>query len=120
MENPVAPRELRLSPSADAPNNPALPVLVYRGVLGRQASEKERLFQQHFAGSGWRGVWKSGIYDYNHFHPDAHEALGIASGSAKVQVGGEAGKTLDLEAGDLIVLPAGTGHRKISGSENLV
>jgi uncharacterized protein YjlB len=120
MENQITPQSVLLGSADDVPNNPDLPVLVYRGVLGKRTAEKDVLFQQHFMKSGWQGVWKNGIYDYHHFHTGSHEALGIASGSVMVRIGGENGKNLNLEAGDMIVLPAGTGHKKVSGSENLV
>ena len=49
------------------PNSP-LPVLVYHGV-----ADCEALFAQH----GWGGSWRSGIFDFHHFHSTAHEVLGI-------------------------------------------
>ena len=40
----------------------------------------------------------------------------MASGSASVRLGGETGETLRLEAGDVALLPAGTGHQRIAAS----
>ena len=37
-----------------------------------------------------------------------------------MQFGGDKGKTLTLQAGDVVVLPAGTGHRRISASDDLL
>jgi uncharacterized protein YjlB len=120
FQAPIVPQVIGLHAAPDAPNNPELPVLVYRGVINERVPGKDAIFQQHFMKNGWQGVWKNGIYEYLHFHPDAHEVLGIAKGSVTVQIGGDHGKILDLNAGDLIILPAGTGHKKITGSENLV
>jgi uncharacterized protein YjlB len=46
--------------------------------------------------------------------------LGIARGTGKVQFGGKLGKTIALKAGDIAVLPAGTGHRCLSASEEFL
>jgi uncharacterized protein YjlB len=113
----VTPQVLHLTTT---PGDDELPVLLYKGVLDEKTPDKDKIFQHHFTLNGWRGVWKNGIYDFAHFHPDAHEVLAIASGSVTVQIGGKTGKTLDLSGGDMIVLPAGTIHRRLSGSENLV
>ena len=41
-------------------------------------------------------------------------------GRARVQLGGLTGKTFDFEPGDVAVLPAGTGHQRLSGSADLL
>jgi uncharacterized protein YjlB len=74
-----------------------------------------------FARNGWgHGQWRNGIYTFVHYHSMIHEALGIARGRARVQLGGLAGKTFDFEPGDVAVLPAGTGHQRLSGSADLL
>jgi len=118
--NTVSPSNFYLQENGTIPNNPALPVVVYRKVFSEQTADKHKQLQHCFEQSGWKGIWKNGLYDYHHFHSASHEVLGIASGSAEVELGGDRGKTLVLEAGDVIVLPAGTGHRRMSASDNLV
>lgn len=97
------------------PNN-RLPVLIYRRALlfrtRNPAGEMEKLFRAN----GWGGTWRNGIYAFPHYHSTAHEVLGVASGSASVRFGGETGETLRLEAGDVVLLPAGTGHQRIAAS----
>jgi uncharacterized protein YjlB len=78
------------------------------------------MFEVLFKGYGWTGQWRDGIYPYLHFHTKAHEVLGIARGWARVQFGGKKGRTLALKAGDAVVLPAGTGHRRIAASKDLL
>ena len=60
----------------DVPNN-TLPVLLYRGVLAANTAEKPKLFRERFKENGWTGLWTDTIYDYMHFHSNAHEVLGI-------------------------------------------
>ena len=49
-----------------------------------------------------------------------HEVLGVARGRAKVRFGGNDGRELDLSAGDVAILPAGTGHQGLWVSPDLV
>src|SRR6478735_5258500 len=66
--------------------------------------------------TGWGSSWRDGIYDYVHYHSRIHEVLGIARGSGRVQFGGPKGRTLVLKAGDVALLPAGTGHQCLKAS----
>jgi uncharacterized protein YjlB len=121
MATTLAPRVAlhRFADDGRIPNNPRLPLVVYEGALaddGDMASACERLFHRN----GWGDGWRNGIFPYHHFHSTAHEALGIVRGSARVQFGGEAGATLDVSAGDVVVIPAGVGHKRLSGSRDLL
>jgi uncharacterized protein YjlB len=118
--NMVSPSLFYFRDNGNIPNNPHLPALVYRKFFPLEAAEKQKQFQQCFENNGWKGIWKNGIYDYHHFHSSSHEVLGIARGSVEMQLGGEGGPCLRLESGDFIVLPAGTGHKRLHGSDNLV
>lgn len=104
------------------PNNTALPVLVYKDALDvgtkrDPASAIEKLF----TANGWdRDQWRDGIYPFVHYHSMIHEALGIALGHARVQLGGHSGEVFELAAGDVVVLPAGTGHQRLSASDDFL
>lgn len=116
----IEPQSLFFKADAKIPNNPSLPVLIYREVIERKTPDKDKIFKRHFDKAGWRGGWTGFVYDYHHFHTTSHEALAIAKGRITVLLGGDSGKEYELEAGDLLVLPAGTGHKMVSSSENLV
>ena len=99
------------------PNSP-LPVLVYHEAL--QADAGAAAYEDLFAGNGWLGAWRDGIFPFHHFHSTAHEVLGIADGRANVMLGGPQGRTFELGSGDVVVLPAGTGHRNLGSSADLL
>jgi uncharacterized protein YjlB len=94
----------------EIPNHPHFPVLVYRDV---DVDDVERTFAAH----GWGGTWRNGVFDYHHFHSTSHEVLAVVSGSATLELGGPAGRAFDVAAGDVVVLPAGTGHRRASARD---
>ncbi len=101
------------------PNNPDLPLLLYRGAL-KPDSVSAAACESVFAANGWSGGWRNGIYGSHHFHAQAHEVLGIVRGRARVTFGGPQGKTVELAAGDVAVLPAGTGHKREDASSDLL
>ncbi len=103
------------------PNNPWLPVIIYRGAVEAESCEEAaKAFETAFAENGWPPQWRDGVYDYHHYHSTAHEALGIAAGSATLTVGGPGGRDIRLEAGDALVLPTGTGHRSVKASDDFL
>lgn len=109
---------LELADDGVVPNN-TLPLVVYRGALGEgndRAKECVALFHKN----GWPNPWRNGIYGHHHYHSTAHEVLGIAAGSARVRLGGENGESVELHAGDVVVIPAGVAHKRESASGDLL
>jgi uncharacterized protein YjlB len=115
------PTTLRFKDDGAVPNN-SLPALVYKGAVDLSGtSDPERAIETLFANNGWgHGQWRNGIYPFTHYHSMIHEALGIARGLVTVRLGGDQGETLELAPGDVAVLPAGTGHQRLSPGADLV
>ena len=103
------------------PNNPVLPLVLYRNaVVLNQSYDPAAVIEEIFASNRWCDSWRNGVYDFRHFHTMTHEVLGIARGHVKVEFGGAKGKEITLKAGDVAVLPAGTSHRRVSASTDLL
>jgi uncharacterized protein YjlB len=114
-------QSFRFQDDGETPNNPRLPLMLYRAAIGL-ATERDPAvpFERAFAQHAWTGGWRNGIYPFLHFHTTAHEVLGIARGHARVEFGGAKGQVLAVEPGDVVVLPAGTGHRCVEASRDLL
>jgi uncharacterized protein YjlB len=100
------------------PNNP-LPFIIYKRVIDVDTAHPERMIEDVFTSHQWGSTWRNGIYDYLHYHSTAHEVLGVARGQARVRFGGDRGKVLEVTAGDVAILPAGTGHQCLFGTRGL-
>ncbi len=119
MRADVEPLALHFAADGAIPNHPHLPVLHYRAVL-EDCADRAAAFERAFAAHDWPAQWRDGIYPYHHYHAGAHEAFGIAAGTAEVLLGGPHGQALTLAAGDVLVLPAGTGHCRLSASADFL
>lgn len=103
------------------PNNARLPMVLYRDAVRLdQGYDPAAVLEETFARNGWRDSWRDGVYDFQHFHTSTHEVLGIARGRVTVRFGGPKGRSLTLVAGDVVVVPAGTGHQRIRASADLL
>lgn len=104
----LSPRTFRFDDDGIVPNNPDLPVVLVAGCLAPGASA--RAIMALLGSNGWGKAWHYTVFPYHHYHPDAHEVLAVASGRATLILGGEGGETVEVSQGDVVFLPAGTGH----------
>jgi uncharacterized protein YjlB len=100
--------------------NSRLPLILRRGAITPDAGDPAKAFERSFAKNGWTNSWRDGIFDYHHYHSTAHEVIGLAAGFATVRFGGEGGETVGLTAGDVVAIPAGVGHARITQSDDLL
>lgn len=118
---PSPPEVLLLGNNGKMPNNPRLPVLLFRRLFQaeRELTEKlEALVRQH----GWTPEWRNGVYPFHHYHSTAHEVLAFSKGEARILLGGEPpiGREVTVRAGDVALLPCGTGHCRVSASSDFL
>ena len=104
------------------PNNPVLPLVLYRGGIHLAGTPyPEDLVEKKFAANGWVDIWRNdSVYAYPHYHSTIHEVMAVARGRTTVRFGGAAGCEIDIGAGDVVILPAGTGHQGMFASPGLV
>jgi len=90
------------------------PLLIYHTAFKGSASDIET----HLNSVGVVvPQWRYTMYSQTHFHSTTHEVLSVFSGSAKLCFGGEENPErveADVEKGDIIVVPAGVGHRLLT------
>jgi uncharacterized protein YjlB len=120
MHPDVAPEVLHLSRNDWVPNNDHLPVLLYRNAIRATGADPAKVFENTFDASGWPPQWRAGVYTFHHYHSTAHEVLGFVTGSASLMLGGPNGHVVHIDAGDVAVLPTGTGHCNIGSSDDFL
>jgi uncharacterized protein YjlB len=102
------------------PNNPHLPLIVYEGALQFLDHDPAAACEVIFTANHWGSSWRNGIYSFHHYHSTAHEVLAIARGTVRVHLGGESGPKIGVQQGDVVVIPAGVGHKNLGASRDLL
>ena len=109
----------RLEDDGAIPNNTELPLLLYRQAVTLPKEDPAAVLETLFTANGWPAAWRNGIFPFHHFHSTAHEVLGVFSGRATACFGGELGIEMTISAGDVVIIPAGVGHKGIDASADL-
>jgi uncharacterized protein YjlB len=60
-EQAIGPEEHRFADDGRIPNNPDLPLLLYRKAIGLAGDDPARGFEALFRRHGWGGSWRNGI-----------------------------------------------------------
>jgi len=115
---PVKPETFLLEANGAIPNNERLPVLLYRQVISISGCDAVARFEHLFERNGWLPLWRNEVFLYHHYHSTAHEVLGVARGRARMVLGGPNGVVIDVRAGDVLVLPTGTGRCRLGASDD--
>jgi len=108
---------INLSDDGTIPNS-KYPVIVYHQAFAMEGDAAADFLEKRFAQNGWSNAFRWRVYDYHHYHSNTHEVLGVYAGNALLQLGGPEGEKLQVRPGDVIVLPAGTGHISLSHSDD--
>ena len=93
--------------------NSRLPLLLYRAAIAAGEASPESM-EALFERNGWPPQWRASVFTYHHYHSTAHECLGVASGEATLMFGGPKGRQFHVKAGDVVVIPAGVAHQRVT------
>jgi uncharacterized protein YjlB len=96
------------------------PVLLYRKALRLPLLFPAKKVKQLFTKHNWTNNWRNGIYTYHHYHSNTHEAMGVIKGKTTLILGGENGKQVLLQKGDIIVIPAGVAHKNLGREKDVI
>lgn len=113
-----APPEVDLFADDGVVPNSRLPVLLFRRAFDPETPKLGDVMEAHFARHGWSGGWRANVFVFLHYHSNAHEVMGFCKGSGTLQLGGAKGRQFDIMVGDVIVIPAGVAHQRISCTED--
>ncbi|OKL63974.1 hypothetical protein UA08_00809 [Talaromyces atroroseus] len=90
------------------------PLLIYRAVFKRDVCSASHVSALLKRMDVVVPQWQYTMYTQSHFHSTTHEVLSVVSGRARLCFGGEENPHRVepvVEAGDVIIVPAGVAHR---------
>lgn len=111
----LPPEKLYFQDDGQLPNS-RYPLLLYRQAFAARDAAGAAWLERRFAENNWTNSWRNGVYPFHHYHSTSHEVLGIYAGTALLHLGGEAGQKVPVQAGDILVIPAGVGHKNLGGT----
>lgn len=112
----VLPKTFLFKDDSVIPNS-KYPLLLYQQVFAARDEEGAEWLEKRFEMNGWTNNWRWGVYSFHHYHSNTHEVLGVYRGNAVLKLGGEKGEVVRVTAGDIVVIPAGVGHKCLEHSK---
>lgn len=113
--NSITPEQFLFEDDGRIPNSKH-PLLLYSDAFEQRVDEGAKWLENRFKKNNWYNSWRWGVFPYNHYHSTSHEVLGCFQGNALLHLGGEGGDKIKIKAGDIVIIPAGVGHKCISHS----
>ncbi|MGA0556883.1 cupin [Larkinella sp. VNQ87] len=113
--NTSEPEAILFQDDGSIPNS-RYPLLLYRNAFSETGPAGAAWLEKLFSSNNWTNSWRNGVFPYHHYHSITHEVLGVYSGSALLHLGGEKGRKIRVQTGDVIVIPAGVGHKRLEAS----
>ncbi|MEO6848877.1 MAG: cupin domain-containing protein [Chthoniobacterales bacterium] len=107
-----------LKPTRNFPNNPDLPLIIYRAVTPKTGTPVALFFEEIFTKHAWPAAWRYTMYDFAHYHSNTHEVFGVFQGHARVRFGNGSGFETSLDMGDIVIIPAGVAHQRLNSIDN--
>lgn len=111
-------RAIRFADDGCIPNS-KLPLLIYADAIFAAEVTADAI-ETLFSGNHWPPAWRASVFTYHHYHSTAHEVLGVASGSARLMMGGPDGEEIKVSAGQVLAIPAGVGHKRLLSSSDFM
>jgi uncharacterized protein YjlB len=99
--------------------NSKLPVICYHNILKLRALFPALYVKKLFSRNNWANSWRSGIFEYHHYHSITHEVLGIIEGETTLLLGGDNGRRLPVKKGDVLIIPAGVAHKNLGKQDDV-
>ncbi|MDV5141262.1 cupin domain-containing protein [Chimaeribacter arupi] len=107
------------TPAHGVPNSP-YPVMLYHHVIPPDTADNAAYLEHLFTANGWPPQWRYPVYPFTHFHTTTHEVVGCYAGTARLQLGGEQGPVHEVKPGDVLLIPAGVGHKQLSADKEFM
>lgn len=103
-------------PDDTMPGSP-LPLILLAGAIPAGEATPDAVMAR-LESNGWQGSWVYTVFDYWHYHVEGHEVLACIAGRGTVGFGGDGGAEVAMQPGDVVIIPAGVGHKRLSGDSS--
>jgi uncharacterized protein YjlB len=98
--------------------NSKYPLLIYKSAWELPKLFAASAIEKHLKENFWENSWRNGVYHYHHYHSTAHEVMAVYEGKARILFGGEKGIAINVKEGDIVLVPAGVAHKRLSASKD--